>query len=183
MPSYTPPVKDTQFLLQEMLGVAGMDIPGYDELEADFTKAVLEEAGKVASEVLAPLNKVGDTQGCTLENGVVRTPEGFKAAFDIMREGGWNALDADPEYGGQGMPYVLNVGVGEYFSSANMAFQMYAGLTHGAMSAIHAHGTDEQKATYLPKMFSCEWTGTMNLTEPQCGTDLGLIRTKAEPQD
>ncbi|MEL6644364.1 MAG: acyl-CoA dehydrogenase C-terminal domain-containing protein [Pseudomonadota bacterium] len=183
MPSYTAPTKDTQFILQEVLDVTSLDIPGYDELDADFTAAVLEEAGKLASEVLAPLNPVGDAQGCKLENGVVRTPEGFKAAYDTLREGGWSALDGDPEYGGQGMPVLLNLATGEMFSAANMAFQMYFGLTHGAMSAIHAHGTDAQKATYLPPMVEGAWSGTMNLTEPQCGTDLGLIRTKAEPQE
>ncbi|MEO0655399.1 MAG: acyl-CoA dehydrogenase C-terminal domain-containing protein [Pseudomonadota bacterium] len=183
MPSYTAPTKDTQFILQEVLDVSAQDIPGYGDLDADFTAAVLEEAGKIASQVLAPLNSVGDSQGCRLENGVVRTPEGFKAAYDTMREGGWTALDADPAYGGQGMPMILNLATGEMFSSANMAFQMYSGLTHGAMSAIHAHGSDAQKETYLPKMIAGDWTGTMNLTEPQCGTDLGLIRTKAEPQD
>ncbi|MEL7302582.1 MAG: acyl-CoA dehydrogenase C-terminal domain-containing protein [Pseudomonadota bacterium] len=183
MTTYTAPTKDTQFILQEMLDITKLDIPGYDELDADFTSAVLEEAGKIASDVLHPLNSVGDTQGCVLENGVVRTPEGYKAAYDTLRDGGWTALDADPAYGGQGMPVVMNLATGEYFSSANMAFQMYAGLTHGAMSAIYAHGSDAQKETYLPKMSSGEWTGTMNLTEPQCGTDLGLIRTKAEPQD
>ncbi|MGV6812634.1 MAG: acyl-CoA dehydrogenase C-terminal domain-containing protein [Brevirhabdus sp.] len=183
MPSYTAPTKDMQFLLHDVLKVSGSEVPGYEELEADFTSAVLEEAGKLASEVLAPLNVVGDTEGCTLENGIVRTPTGFKDAFEQIKEGGWTALDCDPEYGGQGMPYVLGTAVGEIFVSANMAFNMYQGLTHGAYSAIHAHGTDEQKAKYLPKMVTCEWTGTMNLTEPHCGTDLGLMRTKAEPQD
>ena len=112
----------------------------------------------------------------------MRTPTGFKAAFDAMKDGGWTALDCDPDYGGQGLPYVMGTAVGEIFVSANMAFNMYQGLTHGAYSAIHAHGTDAQKATYLPKMVSCDWTGTMNLTEPHCGTDLGLMRTKAVPQ-
>ena len=182
MPSYTAPIKDMQFLLHDVLNVSASDVPGYDELDRDFTNAVLEEAGKISSEVLQPLNAVGDSEGCVLENGVVRTPTGFKAAFDTMREGGWTALDCDPEYGGQGMPYLLATGVGEMFSGANIAFNMYQGLTHGAYSAIHAHGTDQQKATYLPNMVSCEWTGTMNLTEPHCGTDLGLMRTKAEPQ-
>ena len=183
MPSYTAPVKDTQFILHDLLKVTEQDIPGYDELDPDFTAAIFEEAGKVATEVLQPLNVVGDTQGCILENGVVRTPEGFKEAFDQMCEGGWTALDCDPEFGGQGLPYLMGTAVGEYFVSANMAFNMYQGLTHGAYSAIHAHGTQEQKETYLPKMVSCEWTGTMNLTEPHCGTDLGLMRTKAAPQD
>jgi alkylation response protein AidB-like acyl-CoA dehydrogenase len=183
MPSYTAPVKDTQFILHDLLKVTEQDIPGYDELDPDFTAAIFEEAGKVATEVLQPLNVVGDTQGCILENGVVRTPEGFKEAFDQMCEGGWTSLDCDPEFGGQGLPYLMATAVGEYFVSANMAFNMYQGLTHGAYSAIHAHGTQEQKETYLPKMVSCEWTGTMNLTEPHCGTDLGLMRTKAAPQD
>ncbi len=183
MPSYTAPTKDMQFLLHEVLKVSADDIPGYGDIDAEFTAAVLEEAGKVASGVLAPLNLSGDREGCRLENGVVTTPKGFKAAFDAMREGGWTALDCDPDYGGQGLPYVMNCAVGEIFVSANMAFNMYQGLTHGAYSAIHTHGTAEQKATYLPKMVSCDWTGTMNLTEPHCGTDLGLLRTKAEPQD
>ncbi|SMX24644.1 acyl-CoA dehydrogenase C-terminal domain-containing protein [Boseongicola aestuarii] len=183
MPTFTPPVKDIQFLLHEVLKVSESDTPGYDELEADFTGAVLEEAGKIAANVLQPLNTVGDEEGCTLENGVVRTPKGFKEAFATLAEGGWMGLDCDPEYGGQGMPHLLNTATGEMFSSANMAFQMYVGLTHGAASALHEHGSDEQKATYLPKLYSGEWTGTMNLTEPHCGTDLGLIRTKAEPQD
>jgi alkylation response protein AidB-like acyl-CoA dehydrogenase len=182
MPSYTAPTKDMQFVLHEVLKVTETGIPGYEELEADFTEAVLDAAGKVASEVLAPLNASGDQEGCHLENGVVRTPKGFKAAFEAMKDGGWTALDCDPEYGGQGMPYLLGCAVGEIFVSANMAFNMYQGLTHGAYSAIHVHGTPEQKATYLPKMVSCDWTGTMNLTEPHCGTDLGLMRTKAEPQ-
>jgi alkylation response protein AidB-like acyl-CoA dehydrogenase len=117
-----------------------------------------------------------------LENGVVRTPTGFRQAFDLVREGGWTGLDCDPAYGGQGIPYVLHTAIGEMQAAANMAFNMYQGLTHGAYSAIHAHGTEEQKATYLPKMVTCEWTGTMNLTEPHAGTDLGMLRTRAEPQ-
>ncbi len=183
MPTYTAPVKDMQFVLHEVLDVTKQDVPGYDELDADFTSAILEEAGKISSEVLQPLNAVGDQEGCVLENGVVRTPKGFKEAFDQMKEGGWTALDCDPDYGGQGLPYLMGTAVGEMMVSANMAFNMYQGLTHGAYSAIHAHGTDEQKAKYLPKMVSCDWTGTMNLTEPHCGTDLGLMRTKAAPQD
>ncbi|APX10803.1 acyl-CoA dehydrogenase C-terminal domain-containing protein [Tateyamaria omphalii] len=183
MPSYTPPTKDMQFILHDVLNVTGSDIPGYDELEADFTSAILEEAGKLTSEVLAPLNVVGDKEGCRLENGVVYTPTGFKDAFEQVKEGGWPGLDMPEEFGGQNMPYVMGTAVGEMFSSANMAFTMYQGLTHGAASAILAHGSQQQKETYLPKMVSCEWTGTMNLTEPHCGTDLGLMRTKAAPQD
>jgi len=183
MPIYNAPVQDIQFLLQDVLKVTETGVPGYEDLEADFTSAVLEEAGKVARDVLAPLNLSGDHEGCTLENGVVRTPTGFNKAFAAMKDGGWTALDCDPEYGGQGLPYLMGTAVGEIFVSANMAFNMYQGLTHGAYSAIRAHGTDAQKAMYLPKMVSCEWTGTMNLTEPHCGTDLGLMRTKADPQD
>ncbi|WP_299656033.1 acyl-CoA dehydrogenase C-terminal domain-containing protein [uncultured Tateyamaria sp.] len=183
MPSYTPPTKDMQFILHDVLNVTGQDIPGYDELEADFTAAILDEAGKLTSEVLAPLNVVGDTEGCRLENGVVYTPTGFKDAFEQVKEGGWTGLDMPEEFGGQNMPYVMGTAVGEMFSSANMAFTMYQGLTHGAASAILAHASQELKDIYLPKMVSCEWTGTMNLTEPHCGTDLGLMRTKAAPQD
>ncbi len=183
MPGYTAPTRDMQFVLHDVLKVTQTGIPGYDELERDVTEAVLAAAGKVASEVLAPLNPVGDRIGCVLENGVVRTPEGFKDAFAAMKDGGWTSLDCDPAYGGQGMPYLLATAVGEMFVSANMAFNMYQGLAHGAYSAIHAHGTAEQKATYLPGLVRCDWTGTMNLTEPHCGTDLGLMRTRAEPQD
>ncbi|MGB3317318.1 MAG: acyl-CoA dehydrogenase C-terminal domain-containing protein [Albidovulum sp.] len=183
MPSYTAPTRDIQFVLNEILDVANSDVPGYSELEPDFTAAVLEECGKLNSAVLAPLNVVGDKEGCVLENGVVRTPTGFKAAFDQVREGGWTGLDMPEEFGGQNMPYVMGIATLEMFASSNQAFAMYQGLTHGAASAILVHGSDQQKATYLPKMVSCEWTGTMNLTEPHCGTDLGLMRTKAEPQE
>jgi len=181
MPIYNAPTKDIQFVLHDLLKVSEQDIPGFEDLDRDFTNAVVEEAGKVATAVLHPLNVVGDKEGCVMENGVVRTPTGFKAAFEQMKEGGWTAMDCDPEYGGQGLPYVMHTAAQEPFVSANMAFNMYQGLTHGAYSAIHAHGTDTQKQTYLPKMVTCEWTGTMNLTEPHCGTDLGLMRTKAVP--
>lgn len=183
MTIYIPPVRDMQFALHDVLKLSQSGLPGHEELDPDFTEAILDAAGKLAAEVLAPLNAVGDRQGCRLENGVVRTPDDFDRAFQAMKDGGWTALDCDPDYGGQGMPYVLGVATGEMFVSANMAFNMYQGLTHGAYSAIHAHGTDDQKQTYLPKMVSCDWTGTMNLTEPHCGTDLGMLRTKAEPQD
>jgi acyl-CoA dehydrogenase len=182
MPRYTAPTKDMQFILHDLLKVSESTIPGYDELEADFTSAVLEEAGKLTSEVLAPLNVTGDKEGCRLENGVVYTPAGFKDAFAKVKEGGWTGLDMPKQYGGQNMPAVLGSAVGELFSGSNMAFTMYQGLTHGAASAILAHGTEAQKDKWLPNMVSCEWTGTMNLTEPHCGTDLGLMRTKAEPQ-
>ena len=183
MTVYNAPIKDMQFLLHDVLNVTASSVPGYDELDTDFTNAILEEAGKIAGEVLQPLNIVGDTEGCTLENGVVRTPTGFKAALDQMKDGGWTGLDMPEQYGGQNMPYILGTAVGEMFSGANQAFVMYQGLTHGAASAILGHGTDQQKDTYLPKMVACDWTGTMNLTEPHCGTDLGLMRSKADPQD
>jgi len=183
MPSYTAPLTDMQFLLNEVMQVSAQSVPGYDALEPDFTGAVLAEAGKLAQEVLAPLNPVGDREGCRLENGMVRTPEGFKAAFEQMKEGGWNGLDLPESHGGQGLPYLLGTAVGEIFVSANMAFNMYQGLTHGAIGTILAHGTEEQKQTYLPRMVSLDWTGTMNLTEPHAGTDLGIMRTRAEPQE
>ena len=183
MPRYTAPTKDMHFVLHDLLKVSKSNIPGYDELEPDFTSAVLEEAGKLTSEVLAPLNAVGDKEGCRLENGVVYTPTGFKDAFEKVKEGGWTGMDMPEQYGGQNMPAVIGSAIGEFFSGANQAFTMYQGLTHGAASAILAHGTDAQKDKWLPNMVSCEWTGTMNLTEPHCGTDLGLMRTKAEPQD
>ena len=181
MPVYNAPIQDISFLLNDVLKLQQQDIPGYDALEPELLQAILEEGGKLASEVLAPLNASGDREGCHLENGVVRTPKGFKDAFDKVKDGGWTGLDCDPEFGGQGLPYIVATAIAEIFASANMAFGMYPGLTHGAYSAIHTHGSAEQKATYLPRMVSCEWTGTMNLTEPHCGTDLGLMRTKAEP--
>ena len=182
MPSYSAPTKDLKFILDSVLRVCEADIPGYENIDSDFISAVLNESGKLAENVIAPLNRVGDTEGCILENGVVRTPKGFKEAFEQMKAGGWSGLDCDPHYGGQGIPIVIASAVTEMFSSANMAFSMYQGLTHGAYSAIHAHGSEKQKEMYLPKMVGCKWTGTMNLTEPHCGTDLGLMRTKAVPQ-
>ncbi|MGV6839176.1 MAG: acyl-CoA dehydrogenase C-terminal domain-containing protein [Planktomarina sp.] len=183
MPVFTAPTKDQQFILHDVLDISNQDIPGYEDLDPDFTAAILGETGRIAEEILAPLNKVGDEEGCTLENGVVRTPKGFKEAYDTICEGGWVAPDADPEYGGMGMPQIIHTSAQEPMVCANMAFNMYPGLSHGAMNAIMAAGSDAQKAMYLPKMVTGEWSGTMNLTEPHCGTDLGLIRTKAEPQD
>ena len=182
MPHYIAPTKDMQYVLNDVLDVKNSSIPGYADLDADFLSAILDEAGKITSQVLAPLNAVGDQEGCHFENGVIRTPAGFKDAFEQVKEGGWTGIDCDPEFGGQGLPYLVGTAVGEMFASSNMAFGMYQGLTHGAYSAIYAHGTEAQKQTYLPNMVSCDWTGTMNLTEPHCGTDLGLMRTKAEPQ-
>ncbi len=182
MAGYSAPIRDMQYLLHDVLNVSASAIPGYQELDREFTGAILEEAAKLAEQILQPLNKVGDERGCILENGTVRTPEGFPEAYGMMREGGWMGLDMSPEYGGQGLPGLMGIAVGEMFISANMALNMYQGLTHGAASAIHAHGSDLQRATYLPNMIAGRWSGTMNLTEPHCGTDLGLIRTRAEPQ-
>jgi alkylation response protein AidB-like acyl-CoA dehydrogenase len=182
MPSYTAPTDDLSFVLHEVLSVETKSTPGYDDLTPDFTAAVLHEAGKFTSEVLAPLNIVGDQNGCRLENGVVYTAPGFKEAFNQLRDGGWPGITADPDFGGQGLPYVMGTAVSEMLVASNQAFAMFHGLTNGAWAAIHAHGTDAQKQTFLPKMTNCEWTGTMNLTEPHCGTDLGLMRSKAEPQ-
>ena len=181
MTTYTAPTKDMAFILHELLEIEKKDIPGYSDMSPDFTKAILEEAGKLNSEILHPLNAVGDAVGCKLENGIVYTPPGFKEAFNQIKAGGWPGIDCDPKYGGQGIPAVVAMQTSEMFASSNQALAMYHGLTHGAQSAIMAHGSNDQKSTYLPKMISCEWTGTMNLTEPQCGTDLGLMRTKAEP--
>ncbi|MFN0113371.1 MAG: acyl-CoA dehydrogenase C-terminal domain-containing protein [Paracoccaceae bacterium] len=182
MTAYTAPTRDLHYVLHDVLAADRSDVPGYGELDPSFTSAILDEAGKLAAERLAPLNAVGDRQGCRLENGVVRTPDGFRDAFGAFREGGWNGLDLPAEYGGQGLPGLMGMAVGEIFVSANMAFNMYQGLTHGAIGAILAHASDDQKRTYLPKMVALDWTGTMNLTEPHAGTDLGMIRTKAEPQ-
>ena len=186
MPVYNPPLRDMQFVMHEVLKVtdALQNMPVHADMDADTMTAVLEEGGKFAAEVLFPLNQTGDQQGCQLnrETHEVTTPEGFKAAFEQYVQGGWPALSCDPAYGGQGLPIVLNQCFYEMLNSANQAWTMYPGLTHGAYEALHAHGTDEQKSLYLPKLTSGEWTGTMCLTEPHCGTDLGLLRTKAEPQ-
>ena len=183
MPTYNAPIRDMQFLMHEMLNASSLNqYKKYEDIDVDFLDAVMEESGKFATEVLAPLNTVGDHEGCTRHpDGSVTTPTGFKEAFKTMTANGWTALGHDPEYGGQGLPGIIGIAAGEMQSSANMAFGMYPGLTNGAIKAIEIGGTAEQKATFLPKMVSCEWTGTMNLTEPHCGTDLGLLKTKAVP--
>jgi alkylation response protein AidB-like acyl-CoA dehydrogenase len=186
MAHYHPPLRDMQFVLHELLHVtdALKALPRYADVDADTINAVLEEGGKFASEVLFPLNRVGDREGCTLDKSTheVTPPTGFKAAYEQYVEGGWASLSCDPEYGGQGLPMVLNQCLYEMLNSANQAWTMYPGLSHGAYEALKAHGTPEQKSTYLPKLTSGEWTGTMCLTEPHCGTDLGLLRSRAEPQ-
>ena len=180
MPSYTPPARDTRFVLVELLGVAGH--PRL-EVDADFVETIIGEAGRFAAEVIAPLNRVADAQGCTRRaDGSVTTPKGFPEAYRAYVESGWGTLALPEEHGGQGLPHVLATVVEEYLDSACHAFNMYPGLTHGAVAALVAEGSDELKARYLPKLVSGEWLGTMALTEAQAGTDLGLIRTRAEPQ-
>ena len=186
MPQYNPPLRDMQFVMHELLNVVDelKMLPGHEDIDADTINAVLEEGGKFAAEVIFPINLSGDAEGCTLDKATheVTAPKGFKEAYKQYVEGGWAALGCDPEFGGQGLPHLVNQFFYEMLNSANQAWTMYPGLSHGAYEALHAHGTPEQKATYLPKLTSGEWTGTMCLTEPHCGTDLGMLRTKAEPQ-
>ncbi|ALV05681.1 acyl-CoA dehydrogenase C-terminal domain-containing protein [Roseateles depolymerans] len=186
MPQYNPPLRDMQFVLHELLHVADelKMLPAHAEVDEDTINAVLEEGGKFAAEVIAPLNLSGDAEGCVLDKTTheVKAPKGFKEAYAQYVEGGWPALSCDPEFGGQGLPVVVNNAFYEMLNSANQAWTMYPGLSHGAYEALHAHGTPEQKRLYLPKLTSGVWTGTMCLTEPHCGTDLGLLRSKAEPQ-
>ena len=182
MPSYSAPLRDQRFVLNDVLNVQQYgNLEGFSEASEDIVDAVLEEGAKFCENVLYPLNKVGDREGCTLSNGEVTTPSGFDDAYTQMTEGGWTALSADPQYGGQDLPAYLNLAFNEMVTSANMAFGMYPGLTGGAAHALTIGGSDEQKQMYLPKMISGEWSGTMNLTEPHCGTDLGMLRTKAVP--
>ncbi len=184
MPVYQAPVEDTLFVLHDVLNFEKYgNLPGFSDATPDIIKAVLEEGAKLCEEVLQPLNQVGDREGCTRnDDGTVTTPTGFKDAYKTFSEGGWGGLSMAEEFGGQGLPQTLAAIFNEYVVSANMSFGMYPGLTRGAMAAIVKHGSDAQKKTYLPNMVSGEWSGTMNLTEPQCGTDLGLMRTKAVAQ-
>jgi len=184
MPTYKAPVDDVMFLLSDVFHIDRYNnLPGFADATPDVVEAVLGEAAKFSEDVLAPLNRVGDKEGCRRhDDGSVTTPTGFKDAYRRLIEGGWMGASAPAEFGGQGLPIALTQSINEFISSANMAFGMYPGLTLGAAAAIFAHGSPEQKALYLPKLISGTWTGTMNLTEPQCGTDLGLVRTRAVPQ-
>ncbi len=183
MPVYNPPMENIKFILHDVLGVESLNsLPGYGDVSEDLIDQILEEGGKICEGVLFPLNQSGDQEGCTYENGVVRTPKGFKEAYDTFAEGGWCGLSSDPEYGGMGMPVLVNTVMQEMICSANMSFGMYPGLSQGCYEALHHFGSHEQKALYLPKLIEGTWSGTMCLTEPHCGTDLGLIKTKADPQ-
>jgi alkylation response protein AidB-like acyl-CoA dehydrogenase len=184
MPTYKAPVEDVLFLLNDVFHIERYgNVPGFADAGADTVAAILGEGGKFVEEVLQPLNRSGDIEGCKRHpDGTVTTPKGFKEAYRALSEGGWIGLAMEPEYGGQGLPHTLTVIMNEFLTSANMAFSMYSGLSQGAYLAIRLHGNEEQRKTYLPKIASGEWSATMNLTEPHCGTDLGLVRTKAVPQ-
>jgi alkylation response protein AidB-like acyl-CoA dehydrogenase len=186
MPTYTPPLRDQQFVMHELLGAVDVlkAMPRYADIDADTLNAVTEEAGKFCAEQLLPINRSGDEEGCTYDAGTrsVKTPAGFRAAFDAFREAGWQGMSADTEFGGQALPHMLQIAFYEMQYSTNQAWSMYPGLTMGATECLHIHGTPAQKALYMPKLVSGQWTGTMCLTEPHCGTDLGMLRSKAEPQ-
>lgn len=183
MPTYRAPVKDTLFILNNVLNIHKYhNLAGFNDISPDVLEAILNEADKYSSEVAAPLNRVGDLEGCTRHaDGTVTTPKGFKQAFDTYNEGGWMGISMPESYGGQALPVIMETAISEYNASANMALGMYAGLTKGAMAALIAHGSEDIKNTYLPPMVEGRWTGTMNLTEPHCGTDLGMLKSKAAP--
>ncbi len=184
MPTYTPPLKEINFILHDVLNVETLsELDGYEDFSAELADQILEEGGKLCSEVLFPLNQSGDKQGCTLNGTEVTTPDGFKQAYDTFAENGWCGLASDPEYGGMGMPMLINTAMKEMLCSANMSLAMYPGLSYGAYEALHKFGTKELKNIYLPKLVEGIWSGTMCLTEPHCGTDLGLIKTKATPNN
>ncbi|MCB1532075.1 MAG: acyl-CoA dehydrogenase C-terminal domain-containing protein [Alphaproteobacteria bacterium] len=184
MPVYSPPLDDIRFVLHDMLCAEKLaELPGYEEVSRDLIDQILEEGGKVCEEVLFPLNQIGDSEGCHFDAGTVTTPKGFKEAYDTFVEGGWPSLACSPEHGGMGMPQLVNTAMKEMICSANMSFGMYPGLSYGAYEALQKFGSPELQDLYMPKIASGQWSGTMCLTEPHCGTDLGLIRTKAIPND
>ena len=184
MVTYKAPLRDMRFVLYELhRGDALAQLPGFEEMTPDLIDPVLEEAAKLCEEVLFPLNRSGDEEGCLFENGVVRTPRGFQEAYRTFREGGWTSIACDPTYGGQGLPHSVATLIDEMISSSNLSFGLYPGLSYGAYVALHSYGSDALKDMYLPKLVEGVWSGTMCLTEPHCGTDLGLLRTRAVPQD
>ncbi len=184
MPVYSAPMENIKFILHDVLGSESLtEIPGFEDASADLVDQILEEGAKICENTLFPLNQSGDEEGCTWKDGEVTTPKGFKEAYDEFTQGGWCGVSADPEFGGMGLPMLVNTVMQEMICSSNFSFGMYPGLSQGAYEALHHFGTQEQKETYLPKLVTGEWSGTMCLTEPHCGTDLGLIRSKADPQD
>ncbi|MCL4145255.1 UNVERIFIED_CONTAM: hypothetical protein GTU68_057643 [Idotea baltica] len=185
MPEYKAPQRDIKFVLNEVLNVEQhyQQLPGFEEATSDVVDAIIEEGAKFSERVLSPLNQIGDQQGCRFEDGVVTTPDGFKEAYEQFVEAGWPSLPHKPEWGGQGLPESLGIVINELIGTANWSWSMYPGLSHRAMATLDEHGTDTQKQTYLTKLISGEWTGTMCLTESHCGTDLGMLRTRAEPND
>ena len=184
MPEYKAPLRDMKFVMQELLDCEShYQKLGYEDASLEMVDAIIAEASKFTEQVIAPLNQIGDQQGCTWTNGEVKTPDGFKDAYQQYVEGGWPTLSQGIDFGGQGLPYSLNAAIGEFMSAGNHSFAMYPGLSHGALATIEAHGSETQKQMFMPKLVEGVWTGTMCLTEPHCGTDLGMLRTKAELND